>query len=108
MHLAAAPLFAAKMIAQEIGGNAAQPTGEAAMLWIERANAADRRQPGFLHDFIGKVVQPRAPPGDVGRQPFERFLIPGLPGTLVAGQDGALKATLPPDTGAEAHAPPRP
>src|SRR5438128_1812524 len=88
----------------DVDRDAAQPAGETAALGIERAHPANRRQPGILHDVVGQVAQAGAAPEHVRIQPGKRFLVPGAPGLLIAGQDGAAQAEFTPDTVAGGHA----
>jgi hypothetical protein len=81
-------LCGATAIAQQVGGDAAQPGEEGRLRRIEGAHTAHRDEPGFLHHLLRQVAQTAAAPGHVGVQACEGGVVEGLPGALIAGQHG--------------------
>ncbi len=72
------------MVTQRIHRESAQPGQETSLVRIETANVPHRREPGFLHDFVGLIPSSARSPKDVAVQIVESFVIPRLPGAFIA------------------------
>src|SRR4029079_4345990 len=74
------------------------------LLWLERANLPDRREPSFLNDFVGLVAPASAPPDDETIELIEYFQAPHAPCVFVARQPGPPQHFLPVDAVFGMHA----
>src|SRR5205823_2499648 len=101
------PSRAAEVVLQHVAGDAAQPGREGGLRRVERADAADGDEPGFLHHLVGVLAQAAAAPQDVRVKTVEGFVVPRAPRLLVAGQDGGAEAPLAPDAIRRVHGGPR-